>query len=341
MSRDTRFYDERNAAAHAAVLHWSDAHLTIDPAGGASTVWPRASLNVGAPDPDGMVALTCDGQAGRVLTDAAGLPATVRAQRGWRAWHAAAWTVAGVAMLMLAFVIVVRLPSVGVALVPRSAEDRLGAVVQSTIVGRHKVCRGVDGQHALEQLEARLSTAAGVTQPVQLVVIDSAAINALTLPGARMVVMRGLIDKVGGADQLAGVMAHETGHIARRDPLTALLRSAGIGLIGTVFGIHVGFADVSSLAGRLVGLSYSRDMERAADANGVAYLRASGLRSDGLAAFFAMMEKRDGSVSPAVEFLSDHPRTREREWQNQGSAQGASALTAQQWAAVRGMCGKS
>jgi predicted Zn-dependent protease len=118
------------------------------------------------------------------------------------------------------------------------------------------------------------------------------------------------------------------------------LRSVGIGLIGTTFGINLGFANVSSLAGRLVGLSYSRDMERAADANGVAYLQASGLRSDGLAAFFATMEKSEGSASPAIGFLSDHPRTRERELQNQGSAQGESALTAQQWAAVKGMCGK-
>ncbi|WP_429361526.1 M48 family metalloprotease [Paraburkholderia sp. GAS32] len=123
----------------------------------------------------------------------------------------------------------------------------------------------------------------------------------------------------------------------------SMFRSAGITLISTTLGIHLGFADVSSLAGRLVGLSYSRDMERLADANGVAYLQASGLRSDGLAAFFALTEKRSGSASAsgAIEFLSDHPRTLDREARNQGSPVGESALTAQQWAAVRAMCGKS
>lgn len=132
------------------------------------------------------------------------------------------------------------------------------------------------------------------------------------------------------SDQLAGVMAHETGHIARRDPLTALFRGAGIALISTTLGIHLGFADVSSLAGRLVGLLYSRDMERLADANGVAYLQASGLRSDGLAGFFALTGKRSGSASGAIEFLSDHPRTLDREKRSQGSPVGESALTAQQ-----------
>ena len=118
----------------------------------------------------------------------------------------------------------------------------------------------------------------------------------------------------------------------------SMFRSAGITLISTTLGIHLGFADVSSLAGRLVGLSYSRDMERLADANGVAYLQASGLRSDGLAGFFALTEKRNGSGT--IGFLSDHPRTLDREKLNQGSPVGESALTAQQWAAVRAMCGK-
>jgi Zn-dependent protease with chaperone function len=178
--------------------------------------------------------------------------------------------------------------------------------------------------------KARLAHAAGIAQPVRLVVIDSKTLNALTLPGAHMVIMRGLLDQVGNADQLAGVMAHETGHIARRDPLVALFDSAGLGVISATLGINLGFANLSSLAGRLVGLSYSREMERLADANGVAYLQASGLCSDGLVAFFALTGKRGDSAGSgeALEFLSDHPRTSEREKDNQGSPLGESALTA-------------
>jgi len=223
--------------------------------------------------------------------------------------------------------------------VPRAAENQFGAMVESVVVGKRKVCRGAEGQRALEQLEARLAHAAGIEQPVRLEVIDRKTVNALTLPGARMVIMRGLIEQAGNADQLAGVMAHETAHIARRDPLVALFRGAGIGVVSTMLGVNLGFADVSSLAGRLVGLSYSRDMERLADANGVAYLQASGLRSDGLAGFFALTDTRNGSAGPAVEFLSDHPRTVDRQRQSHGSPLGESALTPHEWAAVQAMCG--
>ncbi|MFM0060409.1 hypothetical protein PQR64_32780 [Paraburkholderia phytofirmans] len=65
-------------------------------------------------------------------------------------------------------------------------------------------------------------------------------------------------------------------------------------------------------------------MERVADANGAAYLQANGPRSDGA----------------AVEFLSDYPRTSDREKQNQRSRLGETALTPQERAAVRSMCGE-
>lgn len=92
--------------------------------------------------------------------------------------------------------------------------------------------------------------------------------------------------------------------VPRRDPLVALIRGAGIGVISATLGINAGFADMSSLVGRLAGLSYSREVERLADANGVAYLLASGLRSDGLAVFFAMADaladKRGGSAGARI-----------------------------------------
>lgn len=342
-SRATRgacFYDGRNAVAHAATLRWSDAALFIDGKAGELAVWPRARLTVSECDPEGRVVVSCEGHPGRLTAEAHALPTWIAA-RGMRARHYVGLLAVGMTVLLLAIAVVVGMPSVGAALVPRSAENRLGDVVQTLVVGKHRVCRGADGQVALEQLEARLARAAKIGEPVRLVVIDSRMVNAVTLPGARMVIMRGLLEHVDNADQLAGVMAHETGHVARRDPLVSMLRSAGLQAVGAALGLNVGSADFSSLAGRLVDLSYSREMERVADANGIAYLEASGLRSDGLAAFFASTEKSaDSKAAGVLEFFSDHPRTSDRERRSQGSSLGASALSAQQWAAVRAMCGE-
>lgn len=140
--------------------------------------------------------------------------------------------------------------------------------------------------------------AAGIAQPGRLVVIDSKTLNVLTLPGACVAIMWGLLDQVADGDQLAGVMAHETGHIARHDPLVALPHSAGVRVISAALEINLGFADVSSLAGRLVGLSYCRDMGRLAGANGVAYLQSSGLRCDALAEAFCVDGKATRQPQP-------------------------------------------
>jgi Zn-dependent protease with chaperone function len=135
-------------------------------------------------------------------------------------------------------------------------------------------------------------------------------------------------------------MAHETAHIAHRDPLDSVFRGLGLRLAGSALGVNPGLGDVSPLAAHWVDLSYHRAMEARADASGVEYLRASGLRSDGLAGFFGLMAQREGAAGAGAvaAFFSDHPPTTERQALNQGSAQGQTALSPQQWAAVQHMC---
>ena len=48
-------------------------------------------------------------------------------------------------------------------------------------------------------------------------VVRRSEANAFALPGGRIYVFQGLIDKAESADELAGVMAHEIGHVAHRD----------------------------------------------------------------------------------------------------------------------------
>ena len=41
-------------------------------------------------------------------------------------------------------------------------------------------------------------------------------VNAVALPGGRIILFQGLIDKAKSADEVAGVLAHELGHLRRR-----------------------------------------------------------------------------------------------------------------------------
>jgi predicted Zn-dependent protease len=161
-------------------------------------------------------------------------------------------------------------------------------------------------------------------------------VNALTLPGGRVLVMRGLIDKAQDGAELAGVIAHELGHVAHRDPTTLLLRQVGIGFIAASLGWNDALANAGGIAQDLMTLSYSRRAEAAADAAGEAYLNRAGLRADGLGRFFAHLEATEGHG--VIALLATHPPTEERRAHSTRSTDGALPLSDAEWVAVRSMC---
>ena len=53
-------------------------------------------------------------------------------------------------------------------------------------------------------------------------ILDTAEVNAFTLPGGYIFVTRGLLDYARGRDEVAGVMGHEIGHVAKRHPVRTI-----------------------------------------------------------------------------------------------------------------------
>src|SRR5215472_11612519 len=74
-----------------------------------------------------------------------------------------------------------------------------------------------DGLAAFDKLIRQLESAAALPLPMRAAVVRQAEVNAIALPGGRVYVFQGLLDKAQSADELAGVIAHEMGHVAHRD----------------------------------------------------------------------------------------------------------------------------
>ena len=123
---------------------------------------------------------------------------------------------------------------------------------------------------------ARLRAAGGIEPAVRIAVLDDRMVNAPTLPGGRVLVMRGLIDKAQDGAELAGVIAHELGHVAHRDPTTLLLRQLGIGFITASLGWNDALANAGGIAQDGLPCLYSRRAEAAADAAGERISTVSG-----------------------------------------------------------------
>ena len=142
-------------------------------------------------------------------------------------------------------------------------------------------------------------------------IADSPAVNAVALPGGRILVFRGLLDKVGSENELAMVLAHELGHFAHRDHLRSLGRGLGVMVLSLlVFGPNSG---VSNAAGKLfldVESHYSRRQEAAADRFALKLLVARYGHAGGATDLFRRLKRQAGSRLPYL--LASHPHPADR-----------------------------
>ena len=162
-------------------------------------------------------------------------------------------------------------------------------------------------------------------QPIGLVIINDAQINAFAVPGGLFAINTGLVNSARNMDELAGVMAHEVAHVSQRHYSRSNEAFKGQGLL-TLAGLLVG-ALVASQADSDVGtavmlgsqaalidkqLNYSRNQEREADRIGMQYMYAAGYNPQSMADFFEVMHRATSRISFLPDFWFTHPLTTER-----------------------------
>ena len=155
-------------------------------------------------------------------------------------------------------------------------------------------------------------------------ILNSEQVNAFALPGGYVYVTRGLLALAGSEAELAGVMAHEIGHVTARHSARRYSRSVAFGLGAAVLGAVTGSRAANDLARLGSGLylkSYSRSQEFEADSLGVRYLSRSAYHTDAMATFLTTMQGHSKFQSRLVgakarkapsDLFSTHPRTLDR-----------------------------
>ena len=155
-------------------------------------------------------------------------------------------------------------------------------------------------------------------------VLNTPVVNAFALPGGYVYVTRGLIALANSEAELAGVLAHEIGHVAARHTAERYSRSVIAGLGQAILGALTKSSDVGRLArlgGELYLRGFSREQEYEADLLGVRYLRRTGYDPYAQAAFLeslgrhsALMNRIEGRPGAGREFdfFATHPRAADR-----------------------------
>lgn len=222
-------------------------------------------------------------------------------------------------------------------LIPDSVDDRLGDALVGDFGGRF--CHTPAGDAALKKLVNSLDDNPGDLR-VEVAKIDM--LNAIALPGGNVILFDGLIKQAKTPDEVAGVLAHEIGHVREKHVMQALLRQMGLAVVlGGIDG------NSGALVNNVLAMSYSRNSEAEADAHSMKVLGNANISPVGTASFFDRLSQLDGSAGVKQDaaitgYLSSHPLSASRKAAFEKSiVKGKNykpALTSAEWTELKTMC---
>lgn len=343
-----RFFDGRRAAEQQVSVTIEATGLRLFGASGQTQAdWPFGELEQvpGATAPPLRLLLRSLPDARLVIEDAAAIAAiTPKLPRRKDDPTLRVFLIGGVAtavvVVSLWFLAPIATQMIA-SLVPANLEEKWGQKVSAELFSQSSRCEAEDGALALTRMVSRLANSSPLAQGkrFEAMVAQDAMVNAFALPGGRIVIMEGLLKQAKTADEVAGVLAHEMGHVIARHAVERMIWRQAVDF---VLGLLIGSGSGANMAQWLVNQSHSRDAEREADQLGVTLLTQAGISTEGLAAFF----ERQAAAAPKLPgaglfgYLSSHPPDPERKSavKAPGAAETKPALTEEEWRALKNIC---
>jgi len=142
-------------------------------------------------------------------------------------------------------------------------------------------------------------------------------LNAYCMPGGRIMVYSGLIDKLDLSDaELATVLGHEIAHALREHTRERVSRDYAQQLVvqgaAAVAGVSADVANIAGMIGQVTfQLPFSREQESEADTIGLELMARAGFDPHAALTLWNKMNSAAGGGS-TPKFLSTHPAPKER-----------------------------
>ena len=150
-------------------------------------------------------------------------------------------------------------------------------------------------------------------------VLDTDSVNAFAAPGGYVFITRGLLLRMRSEAELAGVLAHEIGHVLKRHHLNAIQKNAQVGLLSDLAGIaadnskHVDLANKAISTGtELYARGLDKDDEYESDRIGVVVAARAGYDPYGLPAVLQTLEAMNPQDGTLALMFKTHPAPQQR-----------------------------
>jgi Zn-dependent protease with chaperone function len=364
------YFDGTSNQKHRVTLRL-DTGLDIVEDGNVAAHWPFDAIRR-ADSPQGLLRLRCTSArplARLEIADATTIASLLRlclsldADRGGPAHtrRIVAWSVAAICSILV--VVIYGIPYAAdrlAPLVPFAIEKRIGEAVDTQVraILGGKECVSAEGQAAYAKLVGKLKAAGGIDLPIDARVLSHEMANALALPGGKVYLIDGLLQKARNVDEVAGVLAHEIGHVIHRDSLRRVIQAGGTSfLVGLLLGDVFGGGAIIFVAQTMLEASYSRDAEQQADAFAIEVMQKLGRSPRPLGELLVRITgsevkeakdakdakdgKRRGKKGRGFTLINSHPLTQDRldmmKKVDRGNT-GPELLTASEWRALRSIC---
>ncbi len=195
-------------------------------------------------------------------------------------------------------------------------EINLGNAVAEQIEKDAKFVTDLDSNSRVERIFDRLVKVCDRKDLVYTVrIIDEETVNAFSIPGGYVYIYKGLLDKLKDDDQVAGVLAHEIGHITAKHALKRIQNSYGYTLmqIAAIGSGNANLAQGVNVILTTLFFAYSREDEFQADELGVKYARKAGFDPHKMIDVLEILKKEEekGPLKEA-NYLRTHPYPNER-----------------------------
>jgi len=198
-------------------------------------------------------------------------------------------------------------------------ERELGAQYASEINRQLPIINDATVQRAINVLGDEIARHGRRGIDYTFYVVNSNQVNAFAVPGGFVYVNRGLIERTTSYSELAGVLAHEIGHVEERHGVEQMERMQRANLGLNVAYILLGRAPSGlesaaiNIGGTAIFARYSREAENEADAVAIPLLVAARIDPRGLVSMFQkLMAEQNRNPNAVAQWFSTHPTTQDR-----------------------------
>ena len=169
-------------------------------------------------------------------------------------------------------------------------------------------------QAKLQGLIDSLKPCLSLPYPITVHLVKSDMVNAMAVPGGKMVVFSGLLESVSSTNGLMFILAHELGHFKNRDHLRLMGRGIVLSILAMLtFGGDSGFSDILASAINLRTAKYSQSRESQADHTALHALQCHFGHVGGATELFETLQNQEEAFDfEMLHYFSSHPELQQR-----------------------------